>query len=44
VEDGFEDDEETETDDEEPKGLLGREAGFVVSQAFIVNRSNNANP
>jgi hypothetical protein len=38
VEDGF------ETDEEEPKGLLGREEGSVLSQAFIVNRINNANP
>ena len=44
VEDVFEDDEETETDEEEPKGLLGREDGSVLSQAFIVNRINNANP
>jgi hypothetical protein len=25
-------------------GRFGREAGSVVSQAFIVNRINNANP
>jgi hypothetical protein len=43
VEEGFEDDE-TETDEEELKGLLGREDGSVLSQAFIVNRINNANP
>jgi len=30
--------------DEEPKGLLGREEGSVLSQDFIINRINNANP
>jgi hypothetical protein len=48
VEDEFEDDiaGATETEEEEPNrtGRFGREAGSVLSQAFIVNRINNANP
>ena len=43
LEDVVEDDEETE-EDEPRAGLLGREAGSVLSQAFIVNTINNANP
>ena len=43
VEDEF--DEGTETEEDEPKtGLLGREAGSVLSQPFIINRINTANP
>jgi hypothetical protein len=37
-------DDVLETDEEEPNGLLGRDEGSVLSQAFIVNRINNANP
>jgi hypothetical protein len=42
--DVFEEEDETETDEEGLYGLLGREEGSVLSQAFIVNRINNANP
>jgi hypothetical protein len=43
-EDEDDDDDGTETDEEGLKGLFGREDGSVLSQAFIVNRINNANP
>ncbi len=46
VDDVFEDEDDdgTETDEDGLKGLLGRDDGSVLSQAFIVNRINNANP
>jgi hypothetical protein len=50
LEDGFEDvfcddtDEETEAEESNIAGRLGREDGSVLWQLLIVNRINNANP